>query len=730
MAYSTFKVEIDADGIATVLIDVPGVSMNLWNEQLINEFDDWVDHFIGSDDICGVVLASGKESCFLAGADLQMLEDMHGNCDRQSRDGLIEKLTSCLRKLETGGNTSVQLMKGNVFAKPVAAAVEGLALGGGLELVLAAHYRVVDNNPRIKLGLPESQLGLIPGAGGLQRAMRLAGLRFATEMGVSGRSIDPVTAHANGLIQQLSPVGESIAFAKTWIKANPRVIQPWDAQGYKIPGGSGALDPRAIQLFVGENGKAQKVTRHNYPAIQAVLSCLYQGMILPIDLALSNDTKSFRKLLADRVPQRMIRAIFSSKKYLDSGQLRPVEVPQSKLDTIAVVGTGLMGSGIALASAMAGARVLILDQDKGIAEKGKNFAQDRLKLLAARSGIDSSACQSIMERIIPTGSYADIAEADLVVEAVFEDPDVKTLVIRQVETHLRTDAIFATNTSTLPISQLSRHCERPDRYIGIHFFSPVERMALVEIIPGAKTGKSTLAVALDFARMIGKTPIVVKDVRGFYTNRIMPVYLAEAMIMVMEGVKPALIENAASLIGMPVGPLALIDETALSLHHQLMVSTQRELGADYQPLGHEALLEKMVKDLRRNGRRGEGGFYDYHEDGTKRLWLGLAAHFPLASDQPSVEDVKERLLYGQLIPAIHCLADGIVSDRQSADVGAILGWGFPTWTGGPIGYIEHIGVNEFLTCANRIAEKYGERFRPPNKAEALFQQKSMFSPTM
>ncbi len=712
MSYETLSVEVDGDGIALVTIDLPGQSMNVWNEALMSDFAKWVDEFVADDNVKGAVITSGKESGFLAGADLGMLGGSSASSMKEAFENAFT-LNSVLRKLETGGNSAKDLIKGNAHAKPVAAAVNGLALGGGLELVLASHHRVVADNPKLQLGVPEVQVGLLPGAGGTQRLPRLAGLQNAAMLATQGRPIDPATAKAQGIVQEVVPAGEVVAKAKEWVKANPKVTQPWDKKGFKFPGGGGAMDPRAVQFFVGANAMGQKETKHNYPAVQSILSCLYEGSIVPFDTAIRIESKYFTKLLADPQAKNMIRTLFINKQAAEKGAARPKDVPASDLKTVGVLGAGLMGAGITHVAVKGGMNVVVLDRDMDAAQNAVAYSKKILDKRVSRGKLTQDAADAFLAKIKPTADYNDLKDVDLIIEAVFEDPDVKADVIKKTEAVIGEDVIFASNTSTLPITGLARHSERPEQFIGMHFFSPVEKMPLLEIIPGKESGDKALAVALDFNRKIRKTPIVVSDVRGFYTNRVVPPYINEAMLMVKEGVKPALIENAAAGLGMPVGPLALTDETSLSLGLMLSRSTKKELGDDYQPTGTEDLLEKMVEGLGRHGRKSGGGFYEYPEGAKKHLWQGLSEHFPIADEQPSMDEVKERLLYAQLIPASHCLADGIVPDPTSADLGAIFGWGFAPWTGGPMSYIDTIGVEDFVRTAESLAQRYGERFHPP-----------------
>ena len=719
MTYETLTVDIDADGIALVTIDLPGQSMNVWNQQLIADFTKWVDDFCADDNVKGAVIASGKKTGFLAGADLRMLGANDGPGGGQSPFESAFNLNRVLRKLETGGHPAKALIKGQAQAKPVAIAIEGLALGGGLELCLAGHYRVVADNKKIQLGVPESQVGLLPGAGGTQRLPRLIGLQNAAMMATTGKPVDPATGKAYGFIDEVVAPGETIAKAKEWVKANPKVTQPWDKKGFKFPGGGGAFDPRAGQFFTAANAMAQQQTKHNYPAIQAILSCLYEGSNVPFDTAIRIESKYFVKLMQDPVARNMIRTLFINKQAAEKGEARPKEVEKQEIKTVGVLGAGLMGSGITHVTVKGGMDVVVLDRDDAAAAKAVDYSKKILDKSVSRGKMTQDAADAFLAKIKPTADYNDLKDVDLIIEAVFEDPDIKADVIKKTEAVIRPDVIFASNTSTLPITGLASHSERPEQFIGMHFFSPVEKMPLLEIIPGEKSGDRALATALDYNARIRKTPIVVKDVRGFYTNRVVPPYLNEAALLVKEGVKPALIENAAEGLGMPVGPLALIDETSLSLGLMVMRSTQKELGDDYKPNGVEDLFEKFVETLGREGRKSGGGFYEYPADGKKYLWPDLSEHYPLAEEQPDVEEVKQRLLYAQLIPAAQCFADEIVADPQSADLGAIFGWGFSPWTGGPMSHIDTIGVETFVREAENLAQKYGERFNPPEKFRDL-----------
>ncbi len=713
MTYKTFTVDIDADGIALVTIDVPGQTMNVWDEALMAEFPKFVEELNSNDAIKGAVICSGKKNAFLAGADLRMLEGRSTDLTKESFEQAFA-LNKCLRAMETGGHTAKQIAKEGKKAKPVACALEGLALGGGLELALACHYRVVADNPKIKLGLPEVMVGLLPGGGGTQRTPRLIGLQNAAMMAIQGKNLNPKTALAQGLINEVVESGKTIEAAKTWVKANPKVVAPWDKKGFKFPGGGGAMHPASVQFFTVANSMALEKSKGNYPAVRSILSCLYEGSIVPMDTALRIETKYFAKLLAGPVAKNMIRTLFVNKQAAEKGAARPKDVPVVDIKTVGVLGAGLMGSGITHVTVKGGMDVIVLDRSMEDAQKAIAYSQKIVDKKVKRGRMTKQAGEAFMARIKPTDNYDDIKNVDLIIEAVFERPDVKEDVIKKTEAVIGEHVVFASNTSTLPISSLAAHSKRPAQFIGLHFFSPVDKMPLLEIIPHEGTGDLALAAAFDYNRKIRKTPIVVKDVRGFFTNQVFPPYVNEASLMVTEGVGMALIENCAALLGLPIGPLAVTDETTLKLGLDIMTSSAEEMGDAYVPSGTEDFMKKMVTDLGRGGRRFGAGFYDYDEAGKRQaLWKGMTDHYPLAEIQPSPEDVKQRLMYAQLIPTANCYADGVVADPQSADLGAIFGWGFPPWTGGPLSHIDTMGMDTFVTTAQNMSQRYGARFTPP-----------------
>ena len=714
MSYTTLKIDVDSDGIALLTIDLPDQSMNVWNEALTAEFEKAVDEILGNDDIKGTVITSGKDSGFLAGADLRMLGGDAGG--KPSTAEVFEKawgMNRVFRKMETGGHSAKELAKG-ATTKPFAVAINGLALGGGLEVCLACHYRVASDSPKVSLGLPEVMVGLLPGAGGTQRTPRLIGIQNALMMCTSGKSAKADAALAQGLIHEIAPHADIVAKAKEWVKANPKVRQPWDEKKFKFPGGQGAMDPRVVPILAGASAMAQTQTWHNMPQVEKILSCIYEGSIVPIDTALRLESKYFTTLLMSDQTRNMIRSLFINKQAAEKGAARPKSVGETTINKVAVLGAGMMGAGIAYVTAKAGMEVVLLDRDEAAAEKGKDYSRKLNDKGVSRGKLSKEKSEAMLERIQTTADYNDIKDVDLVIEAVFEDPAIKEDVIKKTEAVLGEDKIFASNTSTLPITGLAKHSKRPTQFIGIHFFSPVDKMPLVEIIPGEESNDLSLATALDYVKKIKKTPIVVKDTRGFYTNRVVPPYINEAMLMVTEGISPALIENSSRLLGMPVGPLALCDETSQELGLRISRATRKELGEDAAPRTPvDDLLELFVEKLGRKGRKSGGGFYDYPEGAKKHLSPEVAEHYPLAAEQPTSEEVQERLLYAQLVPAAQCYHDGVVFDPESADLGAIFGWGFAPWTGGPMSHIDTIGMDEFVRTAEALAQKHGARFQPP-----------------
>jgi len=710
-----FKIDVDADGIALITFDVPNRSMNTLTAGVMAEIPQWVETVKTDDAIKGVVLTSGKASGFCAGADLgDMAAGMLGGSDLQAAFDAGWRLNGALRALETCG-------------KPVAAAINGLALGGGLELTLACHYRVVGDNSKIQLGLPEIKVGLFPGGGGTQRLTRLIGVQAAMTAMTAGSSWRPNDAKAAGVVHEVVAAGGEVEAAKAWIKGGGKAGQPWDVKGFKIPGG-GPYHPAGIQNFLVGNAMIRKQTYGNYPAATNLMKAVYEGLQVPMDAALRIETRYFIKTLMTPEAQAMIRSLFLSKQELDKGAARPADVPASDPKKVAVLGAGMMGAGIAYVQAMAGIETILIDRDQESAEKGKGYAADIIKKRVSRGQMTQDKADAVLALIVPTSDYGLIKGSDLVIEAVFENRELKAEVTAKAEAQLAPGAVFGSNTSTLPISGLAQASSRPEDFIGIHFFSPVDKMMLVEIIMGEKTGPAALAKALDYVMKIKKTPIVVQDGRGFYTSRCFGTYVAEGMAMLEEGISPVLIDNIGRATGMPRGPLEMHDDVALDLSVKIAKQTAEDLGGAYQPLPGSEIVRKMVEDLGRYGRKNGKGFYDYDQK-PKVIWPGLAELAPVKVDELSpaeVEDQKRRLLYRQAVEVARCWEEGVIDDPREADVGAILAWGFAPWTGGPITLIDQTGLKAFVEQADIYAERHGDRFQVPQLLRDMAAQGETF----
>ena len=715
---NTISVEVDGQDIATLLIDLPGRSMNVITLQLIADLDAIVDRVVSDEAIKAAVITSGKED-FVAGADLMEVVSLYD--DGSPVEERLEKLSrfsAVLRRLETCG-------------KPVVGAINGTALGGGLELCLACHYRVAADNPRSLLGLPEVNVGLIPGAGGTQRLPRLIGIQKALELMTQGKQVSVEQALDLGIVDAIAPADGLMSAAKAWLRDEAQAEQPWDRKGFRIPGGGGAMHPRSVQTFIAGTALVAEKTLHNYPALPALLSCVYEGSIVPIDVALRIESKYFTRLTMDPVYRNMIRTLFINKGAADKLARRPTGVEKSRVNKLGVLGAGMMGAGIAYVSARAGIEVVLLDRSSEEAERGKDYSRQLLQKRLDRGRTTADEMQAMLGRIHATTDYRDLEGSDLVIEAVFEDVGIKAGVTGSAEAVIPETSVFASNTSTLPITQLADASSRPACFIGLHFFSPVDRMPLVEVIVGKETGDETLARALDYVRQIRKTPIVVKDSRGFFTSRVFGTYVNEGLALLKDGVAPALIENAGRQAGMPVGPLAVLDEVSLELSLSIHRQYLDGLGDDYEPPSAIDVVETMVT-LDRRGTRYGRGFYDYSkapgEASGKRLWPDLAEHWPPADEQPAVEAVIERLLYRQAVETARCYEDGVLTAPQDADIGSILGIGFPPYTGGPLSFIDTIGVARFVETCDRLAKTVGPRFEPPGLLRRMAESGERFYP--
>jgi len=700
---NTIRFDIDADGIATLTIDVPDQSMNVIGPDFLADLDAAITRIASEDAIKGAVIASGKDSGFMAGMDLKyfgsMLVSENGN--RPSPGEIFDKvfvLNQLFRRLETCG-------------KPVACAIEGTCVGGGFELALACHRRIVGDSPRTQLGLPEILIGLFPGAGGSQRLPRIMGVQASLMYMLQGKLFRPADAAMMKVADQVVPQGTAVEAARQWVKANPTAsVQPWDVKGFKFPGGAGGFNPAFAQTMAGALPMTLKQTQRNMNAPIALLSAVYEGASLPIDRAIRVESKYFAKVAADPQAANMIRSLFVNKQAAERGARRPKDQPKAPTTKLAMLGAGMMGAGIATVAAQAGIEVVLFDRDQAYAEKGKVHVEEVLKKRLGR-GMTPGKMAETLARVTPTTDYAALAGADFVIEAVFEDASIKAEVTKKVEEALGADTIFGSNTSTLPITRLAKAWSKPANFIGIHFFSPVEKMPLVEIILGKETGPAAIAKALDFVSQIKKTPIVVNDSRGFYTSRCFGTYVQEGVEMVAEGINPALIENAGRQLGMPVGPLAVGDEVSIELGHKIVMAAQKELGDAYIAQPSDAVMARMV-ELGRLGRKSAKGWYDYPDGGKKHLWTGLEEMFPRAAVQPDVEEVKERLLYRQLVECARCFEEGVLETPEDGDIGAIFGWGFAPYTGGPFSHMDTVGIGHVVAVLERLAATHGDRFAP------------------
>lgn len=702
----TIRIDINADGIATLLIDCPGQSMNVIGAQFITDLEAAIDRLSADEAVKGAVIASGKGSGFMAGMDLKAMEDLLLPPPGQTLDmatlfNRVFELNRVLRRLETCG-------------KPVACAIEGTCVGGGFELALACHRRVVGDNPKTQLGLPEILVGLFPGGGGSQRFPRITGVQTALIYMLQGKLFAPAEGAALKLIDELVPAGTALEAAKAWVKANPGAsAQPWDVKGYKVPGGAGSMNPNFAQTFMGAVPMMQKEAQRNMNAPVALLSAIYEGLQLPMDRALRIESKYFARVIAQPQSRNMVRTLFVNKQAAERGARRPADIPPAPTAKLAMLGAGMMGAGIATVSAQAGMQVMLLDRDMASAEKGKAHVEAELQKRVSRGKMSAEKMVEVMARVTPVTEAESLAGCDFVIEAVFEDPAIKAEITQRVEAVLGPDIIFGSNTSTLPITGLAQAWSKPENFIGIHFFSPVEKMPLVEIILGKKTGPQAIAKALDYVRQIRKTPIVVNDSRGFYTSRCFSTYVSEGVQMLAEGVNPALIENVGRQLGMPVGPLAVGDEVSIELAHKITSATRKALGDTYKPSKADDVIETMVVTLGRLGRKNSKGYYEYPADGgLKFLWPGLAEHFPRAAHQPKAAEVRERLLFRQLIECARCFEEGVLMAPEDGDIGAIFGWGFAPWTGGPFSHMDTLGIAKVVETLDRLAAEQGDRFAP------------------
>ncbi|HEY7382246.1 MAG TPA: 3-hydroxyacyl-CoA dehydrogenase NAD-binding domain-containing protein [Beijerinckiaceae bacterium] len=710
MNLQNFRFETDADGIALATWDMPARSMNVITVEVMDELSQIIDKVAGDAAIKGCVITSGKDA-FSGGADLTMLQGLGALYDKLAKEKGEEaaiqvffdesrRLSLLYRRLETSG-------------KPFAAAVHGVCLGGAFELALACHYRVASDADATRVGLPEIKVGLFPGAGGTQRVARLMQTGDALQMLFKGEQIRALMARNMGLVHEVAPREAIVDKAKSWIKGGGSAVAPWDQDKFRAPSGK-VYSPGGMMIWPPANAIYRRETHDNYPAAKAILQSVYEGLQLPMDLALRVESRYFANILRSKEAAAMIRTLFVSMQELNKGARRPQGIPAAKLRKVGVLGAGFMGAGIAYVTANAGIDVVLIDQSLEAAEKGKAHSHKLMSDQVMKGRARTADRDALLGRITPSADYGDLKDCDLIVEAVFEDPKVKGEAIAKAEAVLAPDAIFASNTSTLPISGLAKGSKRPDQFVGIHFFSPVEKMMLVEIIMGKQTGEAALAVALDYVRAIKKTPIVVNDSRGFFANRCVTAYLLEGHLMLTEGVPPAMIENAGRMAGMPVGPLSLNDEVAVDLALKILKATKAQVGPQAINPKQEELLVRMVEKEGRFGRKNKKGFYDYPESGKKRLWPGLVDLQPTHLDPDAIDfqELKDRLLVTQALEAARTVEEGVITDPREADVGSILGFGFAPFTGGALSYIDFMGARAFVDLCRKLQSRHGDRFAP------------------
>ncbi len=704
-----FTMTVDADGVATITWDTVGKSMNVMNQQGFLDLEAHIDAALADDAVKGVVITSGKPGSFAGGMDLNIIAKMKESAGDNPAQGLFDGVMgmhAILRKIERGGMDDK-----NKGGKPIAAALPGTALGIGLEIPLACHRIFAADNPKAKIGLPEIMVGIFPGAGGTMRLTRKLGVMAASPLLLEGKLNDPKKAKSAGVVDEVVPADELLSAAKAWVLSEPKFVKPWDEKGYKFPGGA-PYHPAGFMTFVGASALVNGKTQGVYPAAKALLSAVYEGALVPFDTALKIEARWFTHVLMNPSSSAMIRSLFINKEALEKGANRPA-VDDQTVKKVGILGAGMMGAGIALVSALAGIEVVLIDQKQEAADKGKSYTADYMDKGIKRKKATEEKKAAVLGLITATTDYAALAGCDLIIEAVFEDTAIKAEVTAKVEAVVGEECIFATNTSTLPITELAKASKRPEQYIGIHFFSPVDKMMLVEIIKGNETGARAVAKSLDYVRQIRKTPIVVNDERFFYANRCIIPYINEGIRMVKEGVAPALIENAAKMVGMPLGPLQLTDETSIDLGVKIAKATKAAMGDAYPNEAVDEVLFWMF-DEGRLGRKSNSGFYAYDAAGKRQgLWDGLAAKYPQAADQPDLQEVQERLLFAQVLEAVRALEEGVLEDIREGDVGAILGWGFAPWSGGPFSWLDIIGAAYAAERCDQLTATHGERFSTP-----------------
>ncbi len=701
----TIRWERGDDGIVVLTLDDPGQSANTMNEAYVRSMERTLERLEAErDEIKGVVITSAK-STFFAGGDLNDLIKADRDQAAEFAEGL-RLIKRQLRRLETLG-------------KPVVAAINGAALGGGLEICLACHHRIAVDDSKVQLGFPEVQLGLLPGAGGVVRSVRMVGIVDALmQLLLQGKRHRPAKAKEIGILDEIVPTADDlIPAAKAWIEANPEAKQPWDESGHKIPGGTPSNPKFAMNLPAFPSNLRKQIKGANYPAPKAIMAAAVEGSQVDFDNAIEIEGRYFVNLAIGQVSKNMIQAFFFDLQQVNGDRGRPADVEPFATKKVVVLGAGMMGAAIAYVCAKAGIEVVLKDVDQAAAERGKAYSENLVEKGVERGKTTREKGDALLARITPTTDPAAAAGADLVIEAVFEDPAVKAQVFAEVEPHLAEGALLGSNTSTLPITGLAEGVSRPADFIGLHFFSPVDKMPLLEIIKGEQTSEETLYRALDVAKQIRKTPIVVNDSRGFFTSRVIGTFINEGIAMLGEGVPAASIEQASSQAGYPAPVLQLSDELNLNLMRKIRDATRAAIeaeGGTWEGNAAERIVDRML-ELDRGGKLAGAGFYDYEDGKRSGLWPGLREAFPAGGELPPFEDLKERMLFIESIEAIKCLDEGVIESVADANIGSIFGIGFPGWTGGVLQYVNGYegGPAGFVARARELAAAYGDRFEPP-----------------
>jgi len=688
----------DQDNIVHLILDKPNSGANLMDSEFTDSLIAALEK-LREDDWVGVLFRSAK-STFFAGGNL---DDLYATTQENAHllYDMVDKLKLAMRELETSG-------------KPVVACINGAALGGGWELALACHHRVALSKGVI-LGLPEVTLGLLPGGGGVIRMSRLLGLHAALPYLTEGKQFKPEQGKRLGLIDDIVDDEDAlIASAISWIKANPKAQQAYDVKGYKIPGGK-PTNPALAKMLPIAPAMMRAQTKGTLPAPEAILSVMVEGMQVDIDTAMRIESRYFVELVCSQIAKNMIGTFWYQLNEIKAGAARPDKVERKKVSRVGILGAGMMGAGIAYCSATKGIEVVLKDVTSENAEKGKTYTENLLNKKVKKSRLTADKRDAALNLILPTEKAEDLKGCDLIIEAVFEDRALKAKVTQEAEAQLSSSAVFASNTSTLPITGLAEASQRPENFIGLHFFSPVDKMPLVEIICGELTTDETLAKAYDYVLQIGKTPIVVNDSRGFYTSRVFGTFANEGIAMLGEGIPAAAIENGAFLAGFPVGPLAVTDEVSLSLIEKIRNQTIKDMQAEAKiPSEHPAdsVVDRMLEE-NRAGKLSGGGFYDYPKNGKKLLWNGLNKLFTNADRQIDLDEIKDRLLYIQAIETVRCVEENVLTSTRDANIGSIMGIGYPVWTGGILQFINQTGLPEFIRRAEALTEQCGERFKVP-----------------